>query len=72
VASLVVYYSSTNNLEHRSQSEERAQAVGKKDSVLYVDLIVPGTVEEQIIGALRDKIDLAGAITGDDYRRWLI
>jgi hypothetical protein len=72
VANLVVYYSSTNNLEHRDQSQERAKDMSKKDCTAYVDLIVPGTVEEVIIKALRKKIDLAAMITGDDYRRWLI
>jgi hypothetical protein len=72
VANLVVYFSSTYDLEHRSQSEERPQGVGKKQSVHYVDLRIRGTVEEKIIRALRDKIDLATVITGDTYKEWLI
>lgn len=72
VADLVVYYSSTNNLEHRDQSEQRAQNVGKARQVDYVDLIVPGTVDATIIRALRDKIDMAATITGDNYREWLV
>jgi SNF2 family DNA or RNA helicase len=72
VANLNVYYSNTANLEHRVQSEERPQAKGKMESVAYVDLVCRGTVEEKIIKALRDKIDLATAITGDGYKEWLI
>jgi hypothetical protein len=72
VANLVVYYSSTNNLEHRDQSQERAKDMTKKDCTAYMDLIVPGTVEEVNIKALRKKIDLAAVITGDNYRQWLI
>lgn len=72
VANLVVYYSSTSDLEHRAQSEERPQAVGKSNSVAYVDMIVRGTVEDRIINSLRGKIDMAAAITGDNYREWLI
>lgn len=71
-ADMVIYYSSTNNLEHRAQSEERAQGVSKKNSVVYVDLLTEGTVEEKIIKSLREKIDLAAMITGDDYQEWLI
>ena len=71
-ANLVVYYSNTWNLEHRLQSEERPQAVGKTTSVAYVDLICPGTVEEKIVAALREKINIAAVIAGDDYREWLI
>ena len=39
VADLVIYYSSTNNLEHRDQSQERAKDMTKKRSTAYVDLI---------------------------------
>jgi SNF2 family DNA or RNA helicase len=72
VADLVVYYSNTTNLEHRVQSEDRAHVYGKANQVLYVDLLCPGTVEEKIVTALREKIDLATVITGDEYRKWLI
>jgi hypothetical protein len=72
VANLNIYYSNTANLEHRLQSEERPQAKGKTESVAYVDLVCRGTVEEKIIKALREKIDLATTITGDNYREWLI
>ena len=72
VADLVVYYSSKNNLEHRDQSEQRVQGVDKKRPVDYVDLIVPNTVEMKFLEALRNKIDMAGVINGDNYREWLI
>lgn len=71
-ADLSIYHSSTNNLEHRSQSEERDQAVDKVRSVLSIDLVATGTVDEKIIEALRKKIDLATMITGDNYKEWLI
>jgi hypothetical protein len=71
-ANLVVYYSSKNNLEHREQSEQRAQNVGKAAGVDYIDLVAPGTVDGVIIKALREKIDMASAITGDTWKTWLI
>ena len=71
-ADLVIYYSNSYDLEHRAQSEERAQGVNKTQSVAYVDLCVPGTVDEKIIEALRKKIDMAAVITGDNYMKWLI
>jgi SNF2 family DNA or RNA helicase len=71
-ADLVVYYSNRNDLEHRSQSEERAQGIDKVKSVAYVDLVVPGTVDEKIIYALRDKIDMAATISGDNWKEWLV
>ena len=72
VADLVVYYSNTDNLEFREQSEDRPQAVGKTRPVTYVDLMVPGTVDEKIIKALRAKINLAAVIDGEERRNWLI
>jgi hypothetical protein len=72
MADLVLYYSSTNDLEHRSQSEERAQGVGKTRSTLYVDLRCRDTVESMIINGLRKKIDLSTAINQEGYRSWLI
>jgi len=72
VADLVVYYSSTYDLEHREQSELRVQAYGKKTGVDYVDLIAPDTVEVKILHALRNKIDLASAVTGANWREWVI
>jgi SNF2 family DNA or RNA helicase len=71
VADTVIYYSNTFSLEHRMQSEERTQAVGKTKSVGIFDLRCPGTVEDKIIDALRNKIELSNAITGDQWREWI-
>lgn len=71
-ADLVVYFANDHNLEHRDQSEDRCHRKGQKNRVTYVDLIVPGTVDEKIVGALRKKMDIATMITGEDYRKWLI
>lgn len=72
VADLVIYYSSTNDLEKRDQSEYRVQGVGKERQVDYIDLIAPDTVEMKILQALRKKIDMASTITGSTWREWLI
>jgi SNF2 family DNA or RNA helicase len=72
MADLAVYYSSTDNLEHRDQSEARILGVEKHRSADYVDLICRGTVEEKILKALRSKIDLASIITGDSWREWVM
>lgn len=71
-ASLIVYYSNTDNLEHRDQSEERASSVEKTDRVTVVDMMARGTVEEKIIHALRKKIDLAAVVTNDAWREWVV
>jgi hypothetical protein len=72
VADLVVYYSSTNNLEHRDQSEERAKDMEKERMTYYVDLLVRGTVDEKFIYALREKMNLHQIVTGDNYKEWLV
>ena len=38
----------------------------------YVDLVAEGTVDGVILKSLRRKIDMAAAITGENYREWLI
>lgn len=72
VADLVVYYSSSFDLEHREQSEQRVQATDKLRGVDYVDLVAPNTVETKILNALRNKMDLASVITGDTWREWVV
>ena len=72
VADRVIYFSSTDNLEHREQSEQRALNQAKTNAVDYVDLVAPDTVDMKILQALRKKINMATAINGDNYREWLL
>lgn len=72
MADLVLYYSSKDNLEHRSQSEERPKGVGKTKPIIYRDFIVKKSVEVKIVKALRDKLTMASVINGDTWREWLI
>jgi SNF2 family DNA or RNA helicase len=71
-AGLIVYFSSTNNLEHRDQSEERASSVRKRDLVTVVDFQTEGTVEGEIIQAMRRKMDWASITLGDPRRSWVV
>jgi SNF2 family DNA or RNA helicase len=71
-ASIVVFYSNRDNLEHRMQGESRPLAVGKTKPILYVDLQCSGTVDEKFITAMRKKLNLAAEITGDNFKQWLI
>jgi len=71
-ASTVVYYSNSFDLEVRLQSEDRAHRIGQTKSVTYVDLMVPGTIDEKIVRALRDKIDIANEVLGEEMKEWLI
>lgn len=72
IADLVIYYSNTPNLEHRSQSEERTQAIDKSNSVLYIDLVVPDSVDMKFLKALRNKINMAATLNGDNWMEWIV
>lgn len=68
-----LYYSNTQNLDHRDQSESRTHRDGQHWPCTYSDLVVSGTIEETItIPSLRKKIDLATVVLSDPARRWLI
>jgi SNF2 family DNA or RNA helicase len=70
-ARTVVYYSNTFDLEVRLQSEDRAHRIGQTGSVSYLDLVTPGTVDEQILDALRGKRTLADLVLGETWREWI-
>ena len=67
----VIYYSNDYSLEIRMQSEDRAHRIGQTSKVTYVDLIAEGTVDEKIVKALNNKIDLASQVMGEDPRKIL-
>ena len=67
-----IYYSYGYDLEVRLQSEDRAHRIGQTKHVLYVDLVSPDTVDEKIIAALRNKIDLAQQVLGEEAKKWLV
>jgi len=68
----VIYYSNNYDLETRLQSEDRVHRIGQKSKVTYIDLIVEKTVDEQIVQSLRNKIDIATQVLGEDLKKWLI
>lgn len=68
-----LYYSNTQSLDHRDQSEKRTHRDGQHWPCTYSDLMVPGTIEETItIPSLRKKIDLSTAVLSDPVRSWMI
>jgi SNF2 family DNA or RNA helicase len=64
-ASTVIYFSTDYSLERRLQSEDRCHRIGQTKSVTYVDIRVPGTIDDKILKALKEKKDLAATIMGD-------
>jgi SNF2 family DNA or RNA helicase len=71
-ANLVIYYSNSFDLEKRLQSEDRAHRIGQVNKVTYVDLIAANTVDEHIVKALRNKINIASAVLGEELKGWLL
>lgn len=70
-ANTVIYFSNSYRLEERLQSEDRAHRIGQHHPVNYVDLVSPGTVDEKIVGALRDKRKIASEVMGDAWKEWI-
>ena len=70
-ANTVIYYSNGYDLEKRLQSEDRAHRIGQKKTVTYVDLICEDTVDEKIVKALRDKINIASEVMGEELKAWI-
>ena len=54
------------------QSEDRAHRIGQVNKVTYVDLVSKDTIDEKIVTALRNKLDLAQEVLGDEkWKNWL-
>ena len=70
-ASTVIYYSNSYDLENRLQSEDRAHRIGQKKNVTYIDLVCPDTIDEKILEALKNKINLSQKVFGEEARNWL-
>ena len=55
-----------------AQATDRAHRIGQTNKVTYIDLVTEKTVDEKIIKSLRNKIDLATKVLGEDYKEWLV
>ena len=70
-ANTVIYYSNGYDLEKRLQSEDRAHRIGQTKTVTYVDIIAEDTVDEKIVKALRNKINIASEVMGEELKAWI-
>jgi SNF2 family DNA or RNA helicase len=71
-ASTVIYFSNNYDLEVRLQSEDRAHRIGQRNNVTYIDIVTEGTVDEKILRALREKINIATMVLKEGHKEWLI
>ena len=70
-ATTVIYYNTSFRLSDRLQSEARAFRIGQKFPVIYIDIIANDTVDEHVVRALREKVEVASIVTGDKLRQWI-
>ena len=71
-AHTMIYFSNSYDLEIRIQSEDRVHRIGQEKPVPSVDLFSPNTIDEKILQALREKIDISSEVLGEKARSWLI
>jgi SNF2 family DNA or RNA helicase len=69
--STMVYFSNGYDLEKRQQSEARIDRIGQTEKMTYIDIMAQDTIDERIVKALRNKVNIANAIMGEDLDNWI-
>ena len=69
--STMIYFSNGYDLEKRQQSEARIDRIGQTKKMTYIDIISQDTVDERIVKALRNKVNIANTIMGEDLKDWI-
>ena len=64
-ASYVIYYSNSFKLEDRLQSEDRCHRIGQTSNVTYIDIVIPDTIDDKVLKALKSKKDLSETVLLD-------
>lgn len=70
-AKTTIYYNNSYKLIDRLQTEDRNHRIGQSDHVTYIDLVCPGTRDENAIDALVAKLEVANVIMGDKQKGWI-
>jgi SNF2 family DNA or RNA helicase len=70
-ASTMIYYSNGYDLEKRQQSEARIDRIGQEKPMTYIDIIAEDTIDEKIVKALRDKVNIATEVMGEQLKEWI-
>jgi SNF2 family DNA or RNA helicase len=71
ISTLHYYFSNSYSLEQRKQSEDRSHRSGQKNTVVYKDLIMAGTVDEKVYSVLKNKEDLLDYFRSKTIREFL-
>ena len=70
-ANTMIYYANGYDYEKRIQSEARINRAGQTRKMTYIDIIAEETVDEKIVKALKNKMNIASKITGDELKDWI-
>ena len=70
-ANTMIYYANGYDYEKRIQSEARINRAGQTRKMTYIDIIAEDTVDEKIVKALKNKMNIASKITGDELKDWI-
>ena len=57
-----IYFANNFKLETRLQSEDRNHRIGQRETVSYIDFVSPGTIDERIVRALKDKKNISDTV----------
>ena len=69
--STMIYFSNGYDLEKRQQSEARIDRIGQTKKMTYIDIMAQDTIDEHIVKALRNKVNIANTIMGEGYKEWI-
>lgn len=69
-SSTMVFYSLDYSMSNFEQAKARIHRTGQKENCTYIYLIASNTVDEKILEALRNKVNLAKSLI-DDYKNGL-
>ena len=67
----MIYFSNGYDLEKRQQSEARIDRIGQTKKMTYIDIMSQDTIDERIVKALRNKVNIANKIMDEDFREWI-
>jgi len=70
-ASTMIYYSNGYDLEKRQQSEARIDRIGQEKPMTYIDIMAEDTIDDKIVKSLRNKVNIATEIMGEELKAWI-
>lgn len=70
-ADTAIFYSTDFSLANYEQAKARLHRIGQKNSVVYIHIMAKGTIDEEVMGRLAAKQDLANLVV-DEYKNIIL